>query len=133
MVQPGEMRTPDIAALPECWSSHLRRRILSKHCLPLKEKGAEILISPASWGPKPHGPEKSWEDRSRETGLPLFVCNRTGYDHSMSFADAESVVASGGKRLMTFRTFTSSVVLIDWDLSSQELIHHESSELHWKN
>ena len=97
----------------------------------LKDKGAQILISPASWTPMPHGPEKSWEDRSRETGLPLFVCNRTGSDHSMNFADAESVVSCGGKRLMTFQSATSSVVLVDWDFTNQSMIQHESRELVW--
>ena len=99
----------------------------------LKEKGAQDPDIVCGLGPKPHGPEKSWEDRSRETGLPLFVCNRTGYDHSMNFADAESVVASGGERLMTFRAVSSSVVIVDWDFDDQSLIRHESRELQWMN
>jgi predicted amidohydrolase len=69
----------------------------------LLQEGAGILISSAAWGPFPHGPETSWEDRSRETGLPLFVCNRTGTDSTLNFSTAESVVVMNGKRLLSFR------------------------------
>lgn len=33
----------------------------------LKSRGAQILVSPASWGPGIHGPNGEWEKRTRET------------------------------------------------------------------
>jgi predicted amidohydrolase len=37
----------------------------------LQEQGAQLLVSPAAWGPWPHGPGDAWEQRTRETGLSL--------------------------------------------------------------
>ena len=81
-----------------------------------------MLVSSAAWGPFPHGPEGAWEARSRETGLPLFVCNRTGTDDGMSFVDAESVVVKDGSRLLSFHGHASTMLLFDWDLGAQALV-----------
>jgi len=43
----------------------------------LRGQGAQLLVSPAAWGPGLKGPEVEWEERTRETGVPLIVCNRT--------------------------------------------------------
>lgn len=88
----------------------------------LQAQGAQLLISAAAWGPWPHGPEGSWEARSRETGLPLFVCNRTGVDQTLSFRDAESVVVSNGERLGSLQTEVSTLWLVEWDLQRQALV-----------
>jgi 5-aminopentanamidase len=103
--------------------------VCSDACTPgiarrLQAEGAEILISPAAWPPRPHGPEGAWEQRSRETGLPLFVCNRTGSDRTLSFLEAESVVVKAGERLLTFSAPHSTVLLVDWDPQAQELVGH---------
>ena len=87
----------------------------------LKDQGAQLLISSAAWGPCPHGPDGAWEARSRETGLPLFVCNRTGAEDGISFHDAESVVIKDGKRLLAFRGHESALLLIDWDYHAQTM------------
>src|SRR5207253_1069753 len=87
----------------------------------LQAQGAQLLVSSAAWGPWPHGPEGAWEQRTHETGLPLFVCNRTGIDQTLSFMDAESVVVKDGKRLLTFQAPRSAIVLVDWALATQEL------------
>jgi hypothetical protein len=68
------------------------------------------------------GPEDAWEQRTRETGLPLFVCNRTGVDQTLSFAEAESTVVKDDKRLFTFCSPYSTVLLVDWDLHTQNLV-----------
>ena len=47
----------------------------------LKEKGAQVLVSPVSWGPGGCGPDGEWEARSADTGLPIMVCNRSGLEH----------------------------------------------------
>ena len=50
----------------------------------LKDEGADILISSAAWPPGLHGPEDCWERRTAETGLPLWVCNRTGREDGIN-------------------------------------------------
>ena len=86
--------------------------------------GAEILISSANWAPKPHGPEGSWERRSQETGLPIFVCNRTGMDRSLDFTPAETTIAHRGHRLLAYQASHSSLVLVDWDRERKSMARH---------
>jgi len=88
----------------------------------LRAQGAQFLVSAAAWGPAPHGPEGAWERRSQETGLPLVVCNRTGRDRTLSFLDAESVVVKDGRRLVSFQSPHSALVLVDWDVQTLELV-----------
>ena len=57
----------------------------------------------------------------QETGLPLFVCNRTGQDDTLSFLDAEIVVMKNGERLMAFHAPDSTLLLLDWGLQTQPL------------
>jgi predicted amidohydrolase len=86
----------------------------------LRAQGAELRVSPAAWPPLPHAPQDSWEARTRETGLPLFVCNRGGSDESMCFDDAQSVVVQGGRRLFEHCGSHSSVLTVDWDLERRQ-------------
>jgi predicted amidohydrolase len=79
-------------------------------------KGAQLLLSPAAWGPGLHGPEGEWELRTIETGLPLIVCNRTGRETSLDLSRAESVVIKNGQRLLSHRSPESAVLTFDWDL-----------------
>jgi predicted amidohydrolase len=58
----------------------------------LLAKGAEILAAPSAWGPGIHGPNGEWEQRSIDTELCLFVCNRTGEDETVTFWEAESQI-----------------------------------------
>jgi predicted amidohydrolase len=95
----------------------------------LKAQGAEILVSPAAWAPGFHGPSGEWEQCTLETGLPLFVCNRTGPDKLLDFSGAESVVVKNGRRLVSFTSASSAVFLVDWDLPAQEITHQESLQL----
>ncbi|WP_209120960.1 carbon-nitrogen hydrolase family protein [Alkalihalobacillus sp. BA299] len=88
----------------------------------LKDNGADIIIAPSSWGPGLHGPEGEWEQRSIDTGLPLFVCNRTGEDKSVSFWEAESSVIKNGRRLLTHYSKQSSLLTFEWDLENMELL-----------
>jgi hypothetical protein len=43
-----------------------------------------------------------------DTGLPLFVCNRTGADAVLDFSRGESVLAHGGSRLISAASKTSA-------------------------
>lgn len=87
----------------------------------LKNQGARMLVSAAAWAPGFHGPSGEWERCSRDTGLPLLVCNRTGADRTLDFTGAESVVVKDGRRLLTFSAATSSVVVFEWDLKARAL------------
>jgi len=87
----------------------------------LKTRGAQILVSSAAWAPGLHGPDGEWERISELTGLPLFVCNRTGGDTIMNFVSAESVVAHHGRRLLSMTSVESAVFIIEWDLRAERL------------
>ena len=86
----------------------------------LKDRGAEILVSPASWGPGNCGPLGEWEQRTLDTGLPIMVCNRSGWEaDDLDFNEAVSVVAVDGKRvLQAFCGEVSAVLVFDWDLDA---------------
>jgi predicted amidohydrolase len=90
----------------------------------LADGGARILLSPAAWPPEPHGPEGCWADRTAETGLPLFVCNRTGEETSLSFADAETAVFFAGARQLSFREARSALVVVDWSFAAGRVLGH---------
>ena len=83
----------------------------------LKSRGARMLISPTSWGPGMHGPSGEWELRTQETGLPLFVCNRTGTEKTLDFWKAPSLVVKNGKRLLSHTSDRSAVLTFDWSFT----------------
>ncbi|OIJ19407.1 carbon-nitrogen hydrolase family protein [Anaerobacillus alkalidiazotrophicus] len=89
----------------------------------LAKKGAEILVAPSSWGPGLHGPEGEWEERSIETGLPIFVCNRTGEDKTVVFWDAESSVIKNGERLLSHKSSYSALLMFDWNLDKMDVMN----------
>lgn len=84
----------------------------------LKFNGARMLVSPASWGPGLHGPNGEWEVRTRETQLPLIVCNRTGSEKTLDFRKATSLVVKNGERLLSRISDRSAVLMFDWDFYS---------------
>lgn len=87
----------------------------------LKTQGAKVLVSSAAWAPGLHGPSGEWERCTKDTGLPLFVCNRTGQDRTLDFRKAESVVAQNGTRLLSFSCERSAIFMIDWNLKAGTL------------
>lgn len=87
----------------------------------LHEQGAQFLISCAAWAQGMHGPEGEWEARTRETGLPLFVCNRTGIDPTLDFTNAKSAVVYGGECLKTFHAPDSAIFVFDWGVTNKVL------------
>lgn len=91
----------------------------------LLAKGAEILIAPSSWGPGLHEPNGEWEQRSIDTGLCLFVCNRTGEDESVTFWEAESLIVKNGKRILSHKSKQSAILTFEWDLEKMDLMSHE--------
>jgi predicted amidohydrolase len=81
----------------------------------LHGRGAQLLVSSAAWRPGCHGPQGEWERATSDTGLPLFVCNRTGLDVALDFSRGESVLAHGGSRLISAASKTSAVLSFTWD------------------
>ena len=88
----------------------------------LAARGARALVSSAAWPPGRHGPDGEWEAVSKATSLPVFVCNRTGWESVLDFTLGESVVAFGGRRVVSLASATSSIFLVDWDFSDHRLI-----------
>ena len=87
----------------------------------LKAQGAKALVSSAAWAPGLHGPNGEWERCTKDTGLPLFVCNRTGPDRTLDFRNAETVVAQNGQRLLSLSSERSAIFIIDWNLRAGTL------------
>jgi N-carbamoylputrescine amidase len=87
----------------------------------LKFDGAQVLVSPASWGPGIHGPNGEWEQRTHETGLPLIVCNRTGAEKTLEFWNAPSLVVQNGRRLLAHTSKKSAVLTFNWDFDDMML------------
>lgn len=87
----------------------------------LRAQGAQMLVSAAAWAPGLHGPNGEWERCTRDTNLPLIVCNRTGPDTTLDFTFAESVVVQHGRRLLSLTAGRSTVFVFEWDLRRQTL------------
>jgi N-carbamoylputrescine amidase len=79
----------------------------------LARQRANVLLSPAAWAPGLHGPDGEWEQRSQETGLSFFVCNRTGKEKELSFNGGSSVVAAGGRRLVNYAKERPAILTIE--------------------
>ena len=90
----------------------------------LQAQGARLLVSPASWGPGDCGPLGEWEQRTLDTGLPIMVCNRAGWEaDDLDFNEAVSVVAVNGKRtLEAWCGEDSAALLFDWDLAAMRAL-----------
>ena len=97
----------------------------------LKDKGAQILVSPASWGPGHCGPDGEWEARSADTGLPMLVCNRSGIEEEeLDYQQAESVVAQNGRRLLEATSKQSVVLSFDWDMDNMALLSKDFQRIY---
>ena len=120
---PGTGSPPSPRSRFAGWAfSSVRTRIRRGLPRSLQAQGAELLVSSAAWAPGFHGPDGEWERCTRDTGLPLFVCNRTGPDRTLDFTGAESVIVKDGERLLTFRSERSAMFTIEWDLTTQTLV-----------
>lgn len=83
----------------------------------LKEKGAQLYVSPAAWGPGQCAPDGEWERRTADNGLPIMVCNRSGIEpQELDYRRAESIVAKDGQRLLQATADRSVILSFDWDL-----------------
>lgn len=89
--------------------------VASRH----KLQGARILLSPANWPQLGHmGPSGYWEARTKETGLPLIVNNRTGQEPDLDFSSGESTLVISGCRVVNFSAKDTSIFYLDWDVKN---------------
>ncbi len=92
----------------------------------LKDKGAQMLVSPVSWGPGQCAPNGEWEQRTIDTELPIMVCNRSGVEsEDLDYRQAESVVAQHGQRLLAEACDQSVVLTFDWDVDAMALLSRD--------
>lgn len=91
----------------------------------LKQRGADLFISPAAWPPQPCGPEGCWEKRTAETGIPIWVCNRTGIERELNYTQAESIVAGNGQRLLQISLDRAAILFFDWDMETMSPLSGE--------
>jgi predicted amidohydrolase len=119
---PGEQLTP----VPVHPFRRVGVLICADACSPgiagsLNTQGAQVLVSSAAWAPGLHGPDGEWERCTKDAGLPLLVCNRTGPDRTLDFTKAESVVAKEGRRLLSLSSERSAIFAIDWNMKTRDL------------
>ncbi|MBP2657215.1 MAG: N-carbamoyl-D-amino acid hydrolase [Firmicutes bacterium] len=90
----------------------------------LKAKQAQVIIVPAAWPPGHCGgpPVNAWERCSRESGLPVWICNQTGNQEVMDLSKAQSAVVVDGKLALAYSGLQQAVLLFDWDESGQTLL-----------
>lgn len=101
----------------------------TKHAGSLKNQGAELILSSASWAPGEYGPGNTWEKRSSETSLPIFVNNRTGIERQFDLTGAVSAVSYEGKRLVSHQSPNSQLVIVNWDTKSNSVIDTHSIDI----
>jgi hypothetical protein len=91
-----------IVVAPDAYTPPIARRF--------QEQRAQLWVLPAGWGPWPNGPRDAWEQRSYETSLRLFVCNRTESDQTLDFTPAENVVVEDGVLLLAYHSPHSALM-----------------------
>ncbi len=92
----------------------------------LKDKGAELFVSPVAWGPGQCAPDGEWEQRTVDNGVPIMVCNRSGIERDdLDYRRAESVVAKDGKRLLEATSDRSVILTFDWDLDEMTTLSED--------
>lgn len=94
-----------------------------EHAQSLKRKGAQLIISSASWAPGEYGPGDTWEKRSKQTKLPVFVANKTGTERNIDLRGAVSAVSVMGQRVISHTSDESTILLVDWNQVEQRVEH----------
>ncbi len=87
-----------------------------------RRRGVRAIVSASNWAVGEWGPAGEWERLSRQADIPVFNCNRTGQDAALSFETAESVIASGGTRVMSVASADPIIIFADWDFAAGQLI-----------
>lgn len=86
----------------------------TKHGVILSGKAADLLVVSTAWGRK-YPPLEHWQRLSVDTGLPVWVCNRTGIERNIDWTQAESMVLKNGEPLFLY-CGESALLYFDWDM-----------------
>lgn len=88
----------------------------SENAVVLKNKNANLLIDLAAWpyGPCCGDPVISWKRCSKETKLPMIVCNQTGKNSFMNMHEAESAILYNGNVLDKYHGH-EAVLICEWN------------------
>lgn len=102
-----------------------------KNALQLKKEGAQMLVVPAAWPPGHCGgpPEEAWKRCSRESGLPVCVCNQTGQGGNLDLSQAQSAVVTDGEVRMAYAG-KPAILLFDWEEASGK-VGKDSFQIHY--
>ena len=73
-----------------------------------------MLMVSVAWGHK-YSPLEHWKVLSLETGLPVWVCNRTGVEQVVDWTKAESMILKNGE-ILTRYYGEAALLLFDWDM-----------------
>ena len=74
-----------------------------------------MVLVTAAWPPGKccSDPVSVWETCSKLCGVPVIVCNQTGYHERMDMREAESAVIVEGQRLFTYKG-DPAVLFCEW-------------------
>ncbi|MEL7563245.1 carbon-nitrogen hydrolase family protein [Dehalogenimonas sp. 4OHTPN] len=99
----------------DTWDTH--------HGLELQKKAAELLVVSAAWGQK-YPPLENWKTLSLSTGLPVWVCNRTGQERNVDWTQAESMVLAKGQPVLRY-SGKPALLVFDWDFERMSPVSAE--------
>lgn len=128
LVLPGSVEgwaAPGSEASPVTWRGHKIGLMVCADAYSerlgaeLAGQGAQVFVSLAAWAPGEHAPSGEWEQRSKETGLPVLVCNRTGRGATLNFEGSSSVVVVDGRRVAEYTGKSPAILTMDFDASWQ--------------
>ncbi|PPD59148.1 carbon-nitrogen hydrolase family protein [Dehalogenimonas etheniformans] len=92
----------------DTWGTH--------HGVALSGKDANLLVVSTAWGHK-YPPVEHWKRLSSDTGLPVWVCNRTCIERNVDWTQAESMVLIYGEPVLRY-SGEPSLLLFDWDMDT---------------
>ena len=89
----------------------------------LKKLGAEAIVISAAWPPGFGGPpENSWARCSEKAGgVPVIVCNQTGFDGHLNCNVAMSAVITDGELRMGYTSPDEAILMTDIDFLTGKL------------
>lgn len=85
----------------------------------LKRQGAQILLDIAAWPVSKEcgDPLPAWQRCSKETGLPMILCNQTGKTPWLDLSKGQSVYIEKGNAELTYNG-EEALLLFEWDAAT---------------
>lgn len=116
--------SPGFEVKPVAWNGHKIGLLICSDAYTeniardLAAQGANVLFSPAAWAPGMHEPNGEWEQRSLETGLCMYVCNRTGKEDRLNFEGSASAVIAKGRRTFEYSAKQPAILTVDVEVTN---------------